>query len=112
MGIRLEKAWQPLEGETAARLQAQLGVYQIADGAGNILFIGFAGGRSLFGLRGLLEAEVAEPRPAAAQFRVEVNMQYTSRYHELLMLHQADHGELPRDNVADRPRQLGRLSPV
>ena len=114
MAIRLTKPWQPLNEETVRPLQAQLGVYEIADADGTVLFIGFAGGRALFGLRGKLLEEIEKARPAAAQFRVEVNQQYWSRQHELLMAYQADHGDLPRDNAAGeaRPNVLGRLSPA
>ena len=114
MALRLSTPWRPLTAEAVAPLQAQLGVYEIADAEGRVLFIGFAGGRSLFGLRGLLQEEIAKARPEAAQFRVEVNQQYWSRQHELLMAHQADHGALPRDNAAGelRPNVLGRLSPA
>ena len=112
MALRLDKAWRPLEPETARRLPGQLGVYQIADGDGAVLYIGFAGGRSLFGLRGVIEREAVEPRPGAAQFRVEITMQYMSRHTELLMLHVADHGELPPENQKNPPRRLGRLSPA
>ena len=34
MALYLDKPWQPLDAETASRLQAQLGVYQIGDAAG------------------------------------------------------------------------------
>jgi hypothetical protein len=44
-------------------------------------------------------------------FRFEVNMQYMTRYKELLMVHAADHGELPMDNRKSRPPRLGRMNP-
>ena len=50
-------------------------------------------------------------RGAGCQFRVEVNQQYRSRWFELLMVHQADHGSLPPDNAKNPPPNLGRLSP-
>lgn len=114
MAIRLTKPWRPLTEDSVRPLQAQLGVYEIADADGTVLFIGFAGGRALFGLRSALLAEIERPRPGAAQFRCEVNQQYWSRHHELLMAHKADHGQLPRDNEAGeaRPNTVGRLSPV
>jgi hypothetical protein len=110
MRLRLDKAWQPLTAETAARLPGQLGVYQVADASGAILFIGHAGARSPFGLRSELQREFAE-RGAGCQFRVEVNQQYRTRWLELLMVHQADHGSLPVDNAKNPPPNLGRLSP-
>ena len=55
--IRLEKPWRPLDASEIADLPAQLGVYQIADPGGEIVRIGYAGGKSRFGLRGKLERE-------------------------------------------------------
>ena len=110
MRLRLDKPWQPLTAETAARLPGQLGVYQVADASGIILYIGQAGARSPFGLRSELQREAHE-RGTGCQFRVEVNQQYRSRWFELLMVHQADHGALPPDNAKDPPPNLGRLSP-
>jgi hypothetical protein len=108
---RLDKPWQPLSVEAVARLPGQLGVYQIADSAGAVLYIGQADARSPFGLRSELQRQL-ETRGADAQFRVEVNMQYRTRWLELLMVHQADHGALPIDNQKDPPPNLGRLSPA
>ena len=109
--LRLDKPWQPLTAETARRLPGQLGVYQVADARGGVLYIGHAGARSPFGLRSELEREFKE-RGDGCQFRVEVNQQYRSRWFELLMVHQADHGSLPPDNARNPPPNLGRLSPV
>ena len=108
--LRLDKPWKPLTAETAARLPGQLGVYQIADDKGQVLFIGQAGARSPFGLRSELLRE-AQEREAGCQFRVEVNQQYRTRWFELLMVHKADHGSLPIDNANNPPPALGRLSP-
>lgn len=96
--------------EEVDRLPGQLGVYQIADASGIIVYIGQAGARTPFGLRSELQREVRERGPGH-QFRLEVNMQYRSRWFELLMVHQADHGSLPPDN-AENPPHLGRLSPA
>ncbi|MCF8533901.1 MAG: hypothetical protein K9G48_12915 [Reyranella sp.] len=108
--LRLDKPWRPLNAEEIARLPGQLGVYQIADATGTILYIGQAGARSPFGLRSELQREFQD-RGAGPQFRVEVNMQYRTRWFELLMVHKADHGSLPADN-ARNPPPLGRLSPA
>jgi hypothetical protein len=106
--VRLEKPWRPLDRDHVARLTGQLGVYQIAEPGGEIVRIGYAGGKSVFGLRGELERELARRAGAPALFRCEVNMQYMSRYQELLMVHLADHGRPPRENV-ERADRLGRL---
>ena len=108
--LRLDKPWRPLKPEEAARLPGQLGVYQIADAKGAIVYIGQAGARSTFGLRSELQRE-ASHRASGHQFRVEVNQQYRTRWLELLMVHQADHGSLPADNAKNPPPALGRLSP-
>ena len=109
MGVRLDKPWRDLTAANVAGLAAELGVYQLADEAGQIVRIGYAGGRTLFGLRSELEAALAAGE--AARFRTEVNAQYLSRYEELLMVHKADFGELPPGNAADAKRRMGRLSP-
>jgi hypothetical protein len=108
--LRLDKPWQPLTAEQATRLPGQLGVYQVADADGTVLYIGQAGARSPFGLRSELQREAADRSPGH-QFRVEVNQQYRSRWFELLMVYQADHGALPVDNAKNPPPVLGRLSP-
>jgi hypothetical protein len=108
--LRLDKPWRPLTAEAATRLPGQLGVYQVADAQGTIVFIGHAGGRSPFGLRSELLRE-ANAREPGHQFRVEVNQQYRTRWLELLMVHKADHGSLPADNAKSPPPGLGRLSP-
>ena len=115
MGIRMSREWRTLEEGEVAALPGQLGVYQIGSADGTVLFIGMAGGRSLFGLRGELARELTERDPqrqGEVRFRVEVNMGYWTRYQELLMLHQADCGELPIDNRGALPVTLGRLSPA
>jgi len=110
MAIRMEKPWIDLNPEAVKALPGQLGVYQLADDGGRVIYIGFAGGRTLFGLRSELERALRERPAGAARFRIEINQQYTSRYQELLMLHVADHGSLPVVNQEDPPSRLGRLS--
>jgi hypothetical protein len=109
MGVRLDKPWRDLTAANVAGVAGELGVYQLGDAQGRILRIGYAGGRTLFGLRSELETALAAGE--AARFRTEVNAQYLSRYEELLMAHKADFGELPAGNAADARRRLGRLSP-
>jgi hypothetical protein len=112
MSIRMEKPWIELTPEAVRALPGQLGVYQLADAAGRVVYVGFAGGRSLFGLRSELERALGDRPGGAVRFRTEVNQQYTTRYQELLMLHVADYGSLPVVNQADPPVRLGRLSPL
>jgi hypothetical protein len=109
MAIRLEKPWRPLEEREVATLPAQLGVYQIAEPDGEVIRIGYAGGKSLFGLRGEIQRAVVTRQGKPGLFRCEVNMQYMSRYQELLMVHLAENGRLPREND-EWPDRIGRLS--
>lgn len=112
MSIRLEKPWVTLDAAAVRRLPGQLGVYQIAEPDGSIVYIGYAGGRTLFGLRSEMERWLKRREGKATRFRYEVNMQYMSRHQELLMLHVADHGSLPAGNAETDQRRLGRLSPI
>lgn len=107
MGLRLDKPWIELSPEAIAEVSAQLGVYQVADADDRILVIGYAGGREPFGMRTALEREL--DRPGATRFRYELTHGYQTRWEELLMVHHADHGELPEGN-ADRLQPLGRLT--
>ena len=107
MNLRLSKPWLELNAETVARVPGQLGVYQLADAQATVLYIGYAGGKSLFGLRSEIQRHLATA--PAVLFRFEVNMQYLTRYKELLMLHKADHVQLPAMNAAEPPVRLGRL---
>jgi hypothetical protein len=110
MAVRLEKPWLSLTAAGVEKLSGDLGVYQVADGGGQVVYIGYAGGRSLWGLKGELREQLAE-RGEGHSFRVEINHQYMSRWEELLHVHASDHGTLPVGNEHHRPRRIGRLSP-
>lgn len=112
MAIRLDKDWTELTEENVQRLGGQLGVYQLGNDSGEILYIGVAGGRSLFGLRGEVGKALENPPAGATRFRVEVNSAYLSRHLELLMAFKADHGRLPVANTDVDESRLGRLSPL
>jgi hypothetical protein len=107
VALRITKPWTSLSPEAIDRLPAQLGVFQIADADENVLVIGYAGGLEPFGLQTALRRELE--RPEAALFRLEYTSGYLTRWEELLMVHQADHGRLPAGN-ADHPHKLGRLA--
>jgi hypothetical protein len=110
MQLRLTKPWIELTEANARSAGGHLGVYQLANDAGEVVYIGFAGGRELFGLRSALEQHARLRTAGATRFRYEVNMQYTSRHRELLMLHMADHnGSLPPGNERDHPVELGQI---
>jgi hypothetical protein len=111
VSLRLEKKWTDLTQAAVRSLPGQLGVYQLAEPDGSIFYIGYAGGHSLFGLRSELQRWLDGRAGRPARFRYEVNMQYTTRHQELLMLYMADHGKLPAENTDVHIQQLGRLSP-
>lgn len=111
MAIRLNKPWIPLD-EGIARLHGHLGVFQLADAEQQIIYIGYAGGNSLFGLRGEVTA-MREKITGSAFVRVEITTAYLSRYRELMMVHIADHGRMPSANMSTNPTlTLGKLSPA
>lgn len=109
MPVRLDKRWIALTESEADALPGQLGVYELADMEHQIIFIGKADARSLFGLRGEIRTHLEAGE--GAFFRYEVNTAYLTRYQELLMVYIADFSVLPSLNK-DNPDQLGRLSPL
>ena len=109
MAVRLDKPWMPLTDENVAALPGHVGVYQLADAAGEIVYIGVAGGRSPFGLKGALSGALQTPPAGAKQFRYEVNMAYYTRHIELLQAYRHDHGRLPIGNLDINETSLGRL---
>ena len=109
MGIRLTKAFTPLTDQEIDLVGGNLGIFELANENDAVLFIGYAGGKSLFGLRGVLQA--CKPKTSATRFRVEINTAYLTRYQELLMTYLADFGQLPAENEASDRENLGELSP-
>ena len=51
MSIRLDKEWIAVS-EAMRRLKGNMGVFQLADSNKEIIYIGFAGAKSHFGLKG------------------------------------------------------------
>ncbi len=109
MSIRLEKSWQPLSADVVKSVAAQLGVFQVSNDEQEIIYIGYAGGKSVWGLRGALQEQLASLGDGH-YFRIEINQQYLSRWEELLKIHMGDHGALPPGNTDHRPRRIGKLS--
>lgn len=105
-GVRLDKPWAALTPEAARDVGGYLGVYELADASGDVVYIGYAGGASRFGLGGVLGEHAA--RGDAELFRYEVTSAYLSRHRELLMVHLADHGRLPAGNF-DEQGHVGRV---
>ena len=91
-------------------LRGNLGVYQLADASQQILFIGYAGGKSLFGLKGEI-LDAFQAHSTAVWARWEVTSAYMSRYKELLMVHRHDHHELPpKHSHSTRPVESCRMN--
>ena len=63
----MTKPFEPLTAEVVDALPGQLGVFELADEAGTVRLIGYAGGRSPFGIRSELRPYVG----AFASFRTE-----------------------------------------
>lgn len=110
MSIRLTKPWVDLHDLDPEALPAQLGVFQLADAAGDVIYIGYGGGTTLFGLRSAITEARAEKASAAVSLRYELTHGYLSRWEELMMVHQHDFGHPPVANdPGDAPR--GRITP-
>lgn len=112
----LNKPWQTVTGPDDPQLAdvvGTLGVYEIADEAGNVLYIGKADPRVAFGLRQAISAHFNGERPVgpAAAFRLEVTSSYYSRWVDLLMRYCEDNEELPPGNQPEAPvlPTLGRF---
>ena len=111
MPVRLDGSWQALDAPTCAGVAGHLGVYQLGDSEGTVLYIGAAGAGTRFGLRGELLRHCGEPPGGATRFRIEVTHSYHSRYMELVQAHLHDHGRMPAaQGDLDRAR-FGTLRP-
>lgn len=105
--MRINKPWMTLQ-QAQQTLHGHMGIFQLADNLGEVIFIGYAGGNSKFGLKGEVAA-AAKQHTDVVSVRVEITTAYLSRFKELMMIHVADHGSVPKLNP---PIQLGRLSPA
>lgn len=111
MPVRMDKPWTPLNENSLMTVAAHLGVYQLASDTEEIVYIGVADARTLFGIKGELLKVIDNPPAGASKFRYEVNMAYRTRHAELLQAYQHDYGSLPVGNTDVDPRMLGRLRP-
>jgi hypothetical protein len=116
----LRKAWQTFDAAATKAIPPVTGVYELGDEQGSVLYVGYAGGREPFGIRGCIERHFSdeEPNPVvrerARRFRYEVNAQYLTRRIELLTRHRDEHGRLPEGNEApgETVPRLGRFGPA
>lgn len=126
----IRKPWTAWDDSIATKsIPGAMGVYELADEDQQLIYIGKAGGRSPFGLRGelfrhfstaerLARENWTHPRMGqdlpmlterARYFRYEINHQYYSRWIELLTRYREDHdGALPPANLED-PEPMPRL---
>src|SRR3546814_19841812 len=106
-GLAIRSPWTEISEGAVSALHANPGVYEIADASGQTLLIGYAGGKSLFGLRGEVAKHIGNPR--AGLFRVEQNIQCISSRQELLMAFRSATGAIPVHNAADAGLRLGQF---
>ncbi|MBG6088904.1 DUF7508 domain-containing protein [Actinomadura viridis] len=103
----MTKPWTALTAENVAPVPASVGVFEIADESG-LIAIDFAGGNSLFGLRGALQ-EWLGTSPGLS-FRYERTNAYLSRYRELVQVFTNETGAVPR-NLTGVDAPAGRIRP-
>lgn len=97
------KPWTEVSESSLAHLPGALGVFELRDGAGVVCAVGYAGGKTRYGLRGALGEAVevvgrSGLKPAA--FRYEVNQMYLTRFIEVLEKYIATTGDIPAANKA------------
>lgn len=115
--MALKKAWESFDPARLKELSGSNGVYELADAQGDVIYIGYAGSKANFGLRGKIADHFSEQEPNAAingrvaQFRYEVNSMYYSRWVDLLSRHREDFEVLPpgNDASAEHIPTLGRF---
>ncbi|MFB9961248.1 DUF7508 domain-containing protein [Sinosporangium siamense] len=101
----MSKPWTPLTAENVALVPASVGVFEIADEIG-VIAIDFAGGNSVFGLRGALDEW--RGKQSGLLFRYERTNAYLSRYREVVQVFVNEFGAVPRNLVGvDAP--AGRI---
>jgi hypothetical protein len=108
----------PLWGVAARKLSGSNGVYELADSSGKVIYVGYAGSRARFGLRGKLKDHFSELEPnpeirgKAHLFRYEVTSSYLSRWVEVVARRVQASG-LPPANAHAReyPRRMPYFGP-
>jgi len=110
VSIRLDKPWIEFSKESIDRVTGHLGVYQLANAGKEIIYIGIAGARTRFGLRGELQKWLELDDIATSFFRLEVTMAYKTRHVELLQTFLHDFKRLPLANKNMNVTSLGRLN--
>jgi hypothetical protein len=117
------KAWEqfqdtPIWGPPARKLSGSNGIYELADESLKVLYVGYAGSRARYGLRGKLMDHFSEKEPnpeirgKARYFRYEVTSSYLSRWTEVIGRYSQVEA-LPSGNVAanELPRRMPYFGP-
>ena len=110
MSIRLDKPWTEFSKQSVSLLTGHLGIYQLGNARGEIIYIGVANARSRFGLRGELEKWLKTHDIGISFFRVEVTMAYKTRHVELLQIFLHDFKRMPLANKNMNVASWGRLN--
>ena len=100
----LNKPWTSASAAALGELPGALGVFELRSAAGEINFIGFAGGRTRYGLRSAISDSIDQLRAAGDApdaFHYEVNQMYLTRYIEVLEKYIESAGDLPPGNKAE-----------
>ncbi|MEK7215713.1 MAG: hypothetical protein AAB289_08990 [Chloroflexota bacterium] len=120
----IRREWTLYDPEAVGEISGSFGVYEIADATGALLYVGYAGGHTLFGLQGCIAAHFGHrqavpgppgPMETAALYRYEVNSSYLGRWLEILGRYREEHGALPPGNIPEEedmptlPRFTGGL---
>jgi hypothetical protein len=109
----------PVWGPAAHRLSGSYGIYELADQNLKVLYVGYAGSRARYGLRGKLMDHFSdrETNPEilgrAVHFRYEVTSSYLSRWTEVIgRYNQLE--RLPPANVKAKelPRRMPYFGPL
>jgi hypothetical protein len=102
--VPIDKDWIA-RGTFAPRdLPGTVGVYELGDAGGQVFYIGYAGGKSLLGIRGAIVGHCSEDEPnpviraRLASIRYEVTTTYLTRHLELLSRFVSELGALPDAN--------------
>jgi hypothetical protein len=102
----INKPWMECARLDPKALPGTVGVYELGDAGGAVIYIGYAGGRSITGLRGVVVShrgsEETNPiiRSRLTSVRYEVTTSYLTRHLELLSRYREAHGALPEGNIA------------
>jgi hypothetical protein len=104
--VPISKPWIDCRNLDISELPGTVGDYELGDSNGQVIYIGYAGGKSHFGLRGAIAqhrgGEEDNPiiRERIANVRFEVTTAYLTRHLDLLSRHRVEFGALPAGNAS------------